>query len=58
VKPVKIGIQDNTYIQILSGISGQDEVVVAPYKAISRRLKNQSRISIRSREELLGEKEP
>lgn len=58
VKPVKIGIQDNTYIQILSGISAEDEVVVAPYKAISRRLKNQSRISIRSREELLGEKEP
>jgi len=58
VRPVKTGIQDNTYIQIVSGVGVGDEVIVAPYKAISRRLKNRSLISIRSKEELMGEKEP
>ena len=40
LKPVKTGIQDNTYIQIKSGISEGDEVIVAPYRAVSKLLKN------------------
>ncbi len=37
---VKSGIQDNTYIQILSGVNDQDEVITGPYRAVSRTLSN------------------
>jgi len=35
---VKTGIQDNTYIQIKEGVSEGDEVIVAPYRAVSKTL--------------------
>jgi HlyD family secretion protein len=35
---VKTGIQDNEYIQITEGISDKDEVISAPYGAISKML--------------------
>jgi HlyD family secretion protein len=37
---VKTGIQDDTYVQILSGLKEGDEVVSAPYPAISKTLKD------------------
>ena len=37
---VKTGIQDNEYIQILEGLSEKDEVITAPYGAISKQLYN------------------
>jgi HlyD family secretion protein len=37
---VKTGIQDDTYIQILSGLKGGEEVVSAPFAAISKTLKD------------------
>ncbi len=37
--PVTTGIQDDTYIQIVSGIQPGDEVVSGPYTAVSRKLK-------------------
>ncbi|NVO18590.1 MAG: efflux RND transporter periplasmic adaptor subunit [Bacteroidetes bacterium] len=37
---VKTGIQDNTNIQILEGLKEKDEIVVAPYSAISKKLKD------------------
>jgi HlyD family secretion protein len=42
VKQVQVttGIQDDTYIQILSGLKAGDEVVSAPYPAISKTLKD------------------
>ena len=39
-KEVKTGIQDDSYIEILSGISLGEEVVTAPFKAISKELEN------------------
>lgn len=41
---VKTGIQDNMYIEVLSGINDGEEVVTAPYAAISRKLKNGSKV--------------
>ena len=41
---VEIGIQDENYIEIKSGISEGDEVVIGPYVALSRKLKNGSKI--------------
>jgi HlyD family secretion protein len=40
MKEVKPGIQDDNYIEILSGISDSAEVITAPYSAISKKLKN------------------
>ncbi|MFP4556825.1 MAG: efflux RND transporter periplasmic adaptor subunit [Bacteroidales bacterium] len=37
---VQTGIQDNRYIEITSGLEPNDEVIVAPFSAISRRLSN------------------
>lgn len=41
---VTTGIQDDTYIQILSGLKAGDEVVSAPYPAISKTLKDKSEV--------------
>ena len=35
---VKTGIQDDSYIQVLSGLSSGDEVITGPYNAVSRKL--------------------
>jgi len=35
---VKTGIQDDSYIQVTSGIDEDDEIIVGPYAAISRKL--------------------
>jgi HlyD family secretion protein len=37
---VTTGIQDDTYIQVLSGVKAGEEVVSAPYSAISKTLKD------------------
>ena len=37
---VETGIQDNEYIQILSGLKEDDEVITGPYSTVSRKLKN------------------
>jgi HlyD family secretion protein len=36
---VSTGIQDDDYIEILSGLNGDEEVVTGPYTAVSRKLK-------------------
>jgi HlyD family secretion protein len=41
---VTTGIQDDTYIQILSGLQPGDEVVSAPYPAISKTLKDKAEV--------------
>lgn len=41
LQKVTTGIQDNTYIQILTGIEDGDEVITAPYRAVSKTLKNE-----------------
>lgn len=44
LKEVKTGIQDDKYIQIVSGLNEKDEVVAAPYSAISKTLRNGDKI--------------
>lgn len=41
---VKTGIQDNTYIQILSGLKEGDEIIVAPFTVVSKTLKDGDKI--------------
>ncbi|MEI7498981.1 MAG: efflux RND transporter periplasmic adaptor subunit [Bacteroidota bacterium] len=49
---VKTGIQDNTYIQILSGLKAGDEVITAPYSAVSKLLNNGDKVKKVDKKEL------
>ncbi len=56
MKDVTTGIQDNQYIQITGGLKSGEQVVIAPYGAITRILKEKSRVRIVKKEELFEEK--
>lgn len=49
---VTTGIQDINYIEILSGLKPGDKVVSAPYNAISKTLKNGSKVTVVEKEKL------
>jgi HlyD family secretion protein len=53
---VKTGIQDNNYIQILSGMKEGDEVISAPYTAVSKQLKNGSKVDKVDKDKLFKNK--
>jgi HlyD family secretion protein len=50
---VKTGIQDNDYIEILSGLEVGTEVVTAPYNVITKKLKNGASLKKVSADELI-----
>ncbi len=54
LRDVKTGIQDNEYIQIVSGLKKGDKVVVAPYGAIARQLKDGAKIKVVRQDQLFG----
>ncbi|UPT68311.1 MAG: efflux RND transporter periplasmic adaptor subunit [Sphingobacteriales bacterium JAD_PAG50586_3] len=37
---VKTGVQDNTFIEILSGVKDGDEIIAGPYRVVSKQLKD------------------
>jgi HlyD family secretion protein len=49
---VKTGIQDNDYIQIVSGITKGQEVICGPYSAVSKILRNKSKVKKVKKEDL------
>jgi HlyD family secretion protein len=51
-KDVKTGIQDNSFIEILSGVAVNDRVISAPFSAISKKLSDSTMIEIVKKEEL------
>ncbi len=53
---VKIGIQDNNYIEIDSGLNKNEEVIVAPYSAISKKLKDSTLIKVVDKKNLFTDK--
>ncbi len=55
MKVVETGIQDDRYIEIIDGIEPDDEVIVSPYSAVSKKLKNKSLIEIVDQEDLFKE---
>jgi len=55
-KDVKTGIQDNSYIEILSGISEGDRVISAPFTAISKKLSDSTLVEIVDKEKLFSVK--
>lgn len=54
---VKTGIQDNDYIQIISGLKTGEEVVSAPYSAISKVLKDSMTVQVVDAAALYNKKE-
>lgn len=54
---VKTGVQDNEYIEITEGLTIDDEVVSAPYSAISKKLKDLMTVERVEKEALFNEKE-
>ena len=49
---VKTGIQDINYIQITTGLQPGDQVVTAPYNAISKTLKSGTKVQVVPKEKL------
>jgi HlyD family secretion protein len=55
LQPVKVGIQDNNYIEIKEGLKDGQQVVSAPYSAISRFLKDGDVIQVVKKDKLYSE---
>ncbi len=56
LKQVTTNVQDNTYIQILTGLSEGEKIVVAPFSAIARTLKKDMKVKIVPKKELFDKK--
>tara|TARA_R110002072_G_scaffold151428_7_gene300675 strand:- start:420 stop:1823 length:1404 start_codon:yes stop_codon:yes gene_type:complete len=56
-KVVKTGIQDNEFIQLISGSKEGDNVVTAPYRAISKKLNPGDAVEQVSKQDLYSAKE-
>jgi HlyD family secretion protein len=52
---ITTGIQDNTYIEILTGLKGTETVVSGPYKAVNTKLKHKSKIEVVEKDKLFTE---
>lgn len=46
MKEVKTGIQDDNFIEVISGIVPKEKVVIAPYSVIAKKLQDSSRVEI------------
>jgi HlyD family secretion protein len=49
---VKTGIQDINYIEVVKGLKEGDEVVIGPYSAISKDLKDGTRVKVVPKDKL------
>jgi HlyD family secretion protein len=52
LRDVKTGLQDNKYLEILSGLKENEDVVAAPYGAIARTLKDKNKVNVVDKEKL------
>jgi HlyD family secretion protein len=56
LREVETGIQDNTYIQILSGLEIDEQVITGPYRAVSKTMTNGNEIKIVEQNQLFEKK--
>lgn len=54
MKHVKTGIQDNYYIEVTEGLDPDAEIIVTPYSAISRQLRDDFPVEVVSEEDLFA----
>jgi HlyD family secretion protein len=54
---VKSGIQNSKFIELIEGLDAGAQVVVAPYIAISKTLKNGDKVSVVDKKKLFEKKE-
>ncbi len=52
MKIVETGIQDDMYIEILSGLDEEDQVIVAPFSAVSKKIDDKTLIEVVEFEDL------
>lgn len=57
LRAVKTGVQDNNFIQIISGIKPDEDIISGPYSAVSKILMNKSPITVVDKEELFDDKQ-
>lgn len=51
-RDVKTGIQDNNYIEVVSGINEKDRVISSPFTAISKKLSDSTLVEVVDKEKL------
>lgn len=56
LRDVATGIQDNQYIQVTDGLKEGEQVVIAPYGAIARTLKDKTQVTVVSKDKLFDTK--
>ncbi len=47
IRPVKLGISDDNYYEVLEGLQEGEEVVTGPFKVLSKTLKDGDRVKVR-----------
>jgi HlyD family secretion protein len=52
LKIVETGIQDDQYIQIKSGLEEDDDIIVAPYSAVSKKIENNNLLEVVEKKDL------
>lgn len=52
LRKVAVGIQDNDYIEVLTGVATNEKIVSGPYSAISKDLKQGTKVKLVTKEEL------
>ncbi len=54
LKPVSIGLQDNKYMQITSGLDTSDLVITGPYALISKKLEEDEEVEVGDRSDVFS----
>lgn len=57
MREVKTGIQDNKYIEIITGLEEGEEVITGPYSAVSKDLKNHDKVEKTDKDKLFDKKD-
>jgi len=57
IRDVKTGLQDNEYLQVTEGLKDGEQVVIAPYGAIARTLKDKMMVKTVSKDKLFTAKD-
>jgi len=54
--PIKTGIQDESYIEILSGLENNQEVITAPFRTVNKKLKGDEEVEVVDKKKLFEKK--